>query len=265
MAGAGSTAREARYLTADATDEKDLRRLLEACHGQVTIFFALPPAVTAQVCRTLEAIGLLPGTRLALEKPFGTDAASAASLNSLRLIPENQIHRVDHFLGKSTVLNILGLRFANRVFEPVLNAEHVASVDIVFDENLALECRAGYYDAAGALVDMVQSHLLQVLALLTMEAPPTIDTNELRDRKAQVLRATHVWDGDPRVFSRRARYGAGSIDGRRIPAYTDEPGINPALRTETLAEVVLAVDNWRWSGVPFRLRSGRRSRREPRR
>jgi glucose-6-phosphate 1-dehydrogenase len=256
---AGTTAEDTRYLQADATDEKDLRRLLEACHGQVTIFFALPPGVTVQVCRTLESIGLPPGTRLALEKPFGTDAAGASELNAilLGLVPESRIHRVDHFLGKSTVLNILGLRFANRVFEPVLNAEHVESVDIVFDESLGLECRAGYYDSAGALVDMVQSHMLQVLALLTMEAPPSIDARELRDRKAQVLRATRVWGDDPRAYSRRARYGAGTAGGRRLTAYADEPGIDPRRGTETLAEVVLAVDNWRWSGVPFRLRSGK--------
>nr|WP_221383184.1 glucose-6-phosphate dehydrogenase [Actinoplanes polyasparticus] len=256
---AGDTARATRYLQADATDEKDLRRLLDACQGQVTIFFALPPVVTAQVCRTLNKIGLPSGTRLAMEKPFGTDAAGAADLNALLagLVPESQIHRIDHFLGKSTVLNILGLRFANRVFEPLLNADHVESVDIVFDESLGLECRAGYYDGAGALTDMVQSHLLQVLALLTMEAPPTIDARELRDRKAQVLRATRVWGDDPQTYSRRARYSAGVVDGRRLIAYADEDGIDPSRQTETLAEVVLAVDNWRWSGVPFRLRSGK--------
>ena len=173
------------------------------------------------------------------------------------LVPEDQIHRVDHFLGKSTVLNILGLRFANRLFEPTLNAEHVAAVDIVFDESLALEGRAGYYDTAGALVDMVQSHLLQVLALLAMDAPPTIDARELRDRKAQVLRATRLWDDDVRASTRRARYTAGEIDGRRLPAYADEAGVDESRGTETLAEVVLAVDTWRWAGVPFRLRSGK--------
>lgn len=256
---AGAAALGTRYLQADVTREEDLRRLLAACQGQVTIFFALPPAVTARACQALTHIELPKGTRLALEKPFGTDAAGAKQLNELllRLVPEEQIHRVDHFLGKSTVLNILGLRFANRVFEPVLNAEHVESVDIVFDEKLALECRAGYYDGAGALVDMVQSHLLQVLSLLTMEAPPTLNARELRDRKAQVLRATRLWGDDVRASTRRARYSAGSIDGRRLPAYADEPGIDPSRGTETLAEVVLTVDNWRWAGVPFRLRSAK--------
>jgi glucose-6-phosphate 1-dehydrogenase len=251
--------RDARYVQADVTKPDDLQRLLAACRGNVVIFFALPPAVTAKACRALSGIGLPDGTRLVLEKPFGTDTAAAVQLNQLlaTLVPEDRIHRVDHFLGKSTVLNILGLRFANRLFEPMLNAEHVAGVDIVFDESLALEGRAGYYDSAGALVDMVQSHLLQVLALLTMDAPPTIDAREVRDRKAQILRATRLWDADPRACTRRARYTAGEIEGRRLPGYAEETGVDPGRNTETLAEVVLAVDTWRWAGVPFRLRSGK--------
>jgi glucose-6-phosphate 1-dehydrogenase len=248
-----------RYLPADVTRQEDLERLLAACRGRVVIFFALPPAVTAKACRALTGMDLPEGTRLVLEKPFGTDTAGAEQLNKLlaTLVPEDRIHRVDHFLGKSTVLNILGLRFANRLFEPVLNAQHVASVDIVFDESLALEGRAGYYDTAGALVDMIQSHLLQVLALLAMDAPPSVDARELRDRKAQVLRATRLWHDDVQACTRRARYTAGEIDGKRLPAYADEEGVEESRGTETLAEVVLAVDTWRWAGVPFRLRSGK--------
>ncbi|HEY7271489.1 MAG TPA: glucose-6-phosphate dehydrogenase [Actinoplanes sp.] len=251
--------RSARYLQTDVTRAEDLRRLLGACDGPVAIFFALPPAVTARTCVALADIGLPPGTRLVLEKPFGTDTAGARALNELlsKLVPEDQIHRVDHFLGKSTVINILGLRFANRILEPVLNATHVAGVDIVFDENLGLEGRAGYYDGAGALVDMIQSHLLQVLGLLAMEAPPNLDALEFRDRKAQLLRATRIWNDDPVAFSRRACYTAGEIDGRRLASYADEPGIDPSRGTETLAEMVVAVDTWRWAGVPFRLRSGK--------
>lgn len=254
-----TTVDHARYVRADVTQPEDLRRLLAACRGQTVIFFALPPAITAQACRALSGIGLPAGTRLVLEKPFGTDSTTAAQLNELlaTLVPEDQIHRVDHFLGKSTVLNILGLRFANRLFEPMLTAEHVAGVDIVFDESLGLEGRAGYYDTAGALVDMVQSHLLQVLALLAMDAPPTLAARELRDRKAQVLRATRLWDDDVRAVTRRARYTAGEVDGRRFPGYADEAGVDAGRGTETLAEVVLAVDTWRWAGVPFRLRSGK--------
>jgi glucose-6-phosphate 1-dehydrogenase len=250
---------QTRYLQGDVTRTEDLRRLLAACRGPVVVFFALPPAVTAKACRALADVELPEGTRLVLEKPFGVDRASAAELNRelAHLVPEDRIHRIDHFLGKSTVLNILGLRFANRILEPVLNSDHVAHVDIVFDESLALEGRAGYYDQAGALIDMVQSHLLQVLALLAMEAPPSLAAVELRDRKAQVLRATRLWGDDPAADTRRARYTAGEIDGRQLPAYADEPGVDAARGTETLAELVLAVDTWRWAGVPFRLRSGK--------
>jgi glucose-6-phosphate 1-dehydrogenase len=252
-------AREARYLRADVTREEDLRRLLDACRGRVVIYFALPPTITAKACAVLSDIGVPEGTRLVLEKPFGTDLTSARELNQVltRLVPEHQIHRVDHFLGMSTVLNIVGLRFANRIFEPLLNASHVAAVDIVFDETLGLEGRAGYYDGAGALIDMIQSHLLQVLALLAMEAPPSLDALEFRDRKAQILRAIRLWSDDPAECSRRARYTAGTVNGRALPSYADEKGVDAARQTETLAEVVLAVDTWRWAGVPFRLRSGK--------
>ncbi|MFI8305362.1 glucose-6-phosphate dehydrogenase [Streptomyces sp. NPDC085927] len=262
--GAGGPAvdavvRDARYVAADATDEGGLRRLLEGRRGRLTLYFALPPAVTVEACRALSRIGVPDGTRLVLEKPFGTDAASAAALNDLLhgFVPESHVHRVDHFLGMSTVLNILGVRFANRVIEPLLTSEHVEKIDIVFDETLGLEGRAGFYDGTGALRDMLQSHLLQVLALVAMSPPSTLEQLDVRDAKAQVLRATRVWDDDPEGFSRRARYTAGSVDGRSFPSYVDEPGVDPALGTETLAEVVFAVDTWRWAGVPFRVRSGK--------
>jgi glucose-6-phosphate 1-dehydrogenase len=194
-----------------------------------------------------------------MEKPFGTDAASAAALNDLlaQLVPEDHVHRVDHFAAMSTVLNILGVRFGNRMIEPLMSSEHVERVEIVFDESLGLEGRAGYYDGAGALVDMIQSHLLQVMSIVAMEAPPTLGAVDVRDAKAQVLRAAHVWEDDPVASSRRARYRAGEIDGRRLPAYAEEAGVDPARGTETLAEIVVAVDTWRWAGVPFRLRSGK--------
>ncbi|WP_051717160.1 glucose-6-phosphate dehydrogenase [Streptomyces megasporus] len=251
--------RDARYVAADAADEGDLRRLLACRRGRLTLYFALPPAVTVEACRALARIGVPDGTRLVLEKPFGTDAASAAALNELLhdLVPEDHVHRVDHFLGMSTVLNILGVRFANRVIEPLLTAEHVDAVDIVFDETLGLEGRAGFYDGAGALRDVIQSHLLQVLALVAMPAPHTLGPLDVRDAKAYVLRATRVWDDRPERFSRRARYTAGTVDGRSLPSYADEPGVDPARGTETLAEVVFAVDTWRWAGVPFRVRSGK--------
>ncbi|MFP5334357.1 MAG: glucose-6-phosphate dehydrogenase, partial [Actinomycetes bacterium] len=249
---------ETRYLTADVTRPEDLRRVLDACDPPLALYFALPPAVTEQACAALVETGVPDGTRLVLEKPFGTSQESARNLNALlaRLVPEDQVHRVDHFLGKYTVLNVLGFRFANRLFEPVWNATHVERVDVVFDETLGLENRARYYDGAGALRDMVQSHLLQVLAVLAMDPPATMSARDVRDRRAEVLRATRVGD-DLRRHSRRARYTAGRVNGRDLPSYADEPGVDPARGTETLAEVTCFVDSWRWKGVPFRLRSGK--------
>jgi glucose-6-phosphate 1-dehydrogenase len=156
-----------------------------------------------------------------LEKPFGTHAESAAELNKLlaELMPEEQVHRVDHFLGRSTVLNLLGLRFANRLFEPVWNSEHIERVDIVFDEQLTLENRARYYDRAGALMDMIQSHLLQILAILTMEPIASVDAVEFREAKATVLRACHLWGDDLAKAGRRARYTKAPSTAARCPTH----------------------------------------------
>ncbi len=248
----------ARYRRTDVTDDADLTALIASCTPPVAIYFALPPAVTAASCAALERTGVPAGTSLVMEKPFGSDTATAHALNELvaRVVPEERVHRVDHFLGRSTVLNLLGLRFANRILEPLLNAEHVASVEVVYDEDLTLEGRARYYDRAGALVDMVQSHLLLVLSLLAMEPVASLDERDLRDSQAALLRATHL-AGDPVRSSRRARYTAGVVDDRAVPDYTAEPGVDPGRGTETLAEVTLAVDTWRWAGVPFLLRSGK--------
>jgi glucose-6-phosphate 1-dehydrogenase len=246
------------YLRGDATAADDLRRVFAAATGRIALYFALPPAVTILVVKALSSIELPKGIVFALEKPFGTDLASARALNRRleKLVPEEQIFRVDHFLGKSTVLNLLGLRFANRIFEPLMSAPNVEKVEIIVDEQLALEGRAGYYDRAGALADMIQSHLLLVLALTAMEPPASVDADDLRGGMAQVLRATRPWLKNG-TSSRRAHYTAGTIDGRELPAYTDEDGVDPARETETLAEVTLAIDNWRWAGVPFVLRSGK--------
>ncbi|SDS26808.1 glucose-6-phosphate 1-dehydrogenase [Friedmanniella luteola] len=248
-----------RYQQTDVTDAAALSALIASCAAPPALYFALPPAVTVRACTALLDVDLPEGTVLVLEKPFGTDQASAADLNGLltRLVPEAQVHRVDHFLGRSTVLNLLGLRFANRLFEPVWNNLHVERVDIVFDEQLALENRARYYDSAGALMDMIQSHLLQVLALVAMEPPAAVNETDLRDAEAQVLRACRVRGGDPAAAGRRARYTAGHVDERDIPDYAAEPGVDASRGTETLAELVVEVDNSRWAGVPFRLRSGK--------
>ncbi len=254
-----AVASETTFLQADVTATADLTRILRACTGEPALYFALPPAVTVAACAALAKVDLPDGTVFALEKPFGTDVRSARRLNRTltALIAEDRIHRVDHFLGKSTVLNILGLRFANRVFEPLWSSQHVEKVDIVFDEPLGLEGRAGYYDNAGAMIDMIQSHLLLVMSLVVMETPPSIRADDLRSAMSQALRATRVWDDDAASSSRRARYTAGTIDGRHFPSYADEPGVDASRQTETLAEVTFAVDNWRWAGVPFTLRSGK--------
>lgn len=248
-----------KYIQADPTDLDDLTRILDACEGAPALYFALPPAISIQVCEQLAKLDLPEGTTLALEKPFGSNSRSAAQLNRqlLKLVPEDRIHRTDHFLGLSTVLNLVSLRFANRFFESVWSAKDIEKVEILYDETLALEGRAAYYDKSGALVDMIQSHLLQVLAVFAMEPPASIDPDDLRSNIASVLRATEVWDNDPIAHSRRARYTGATVDGTRIPAYAKEDGVDPANETETLAEVTFGVANARWAGVPFRLRSGK--------
>lgn len=250
---------EVAYRRTDITRADDLRPLLAECRGHVALYFAVPPAIAAASIAAMSPDMLPDGAMLVMEKPFGTDEASARALNETltALVPESQVFRVDHFLGRSTTLNLLGARFANRILEPLWSAESIAAVDIVYDESLALEGRAGYYDAAGALVDMIQSHLLQVLAVLAMEEPATLDEVDFRAATGAVLRATSVWGGDPVASSRRARYTAGTIKGVDKPSYVDEPGVDPARQTETLAEATFEVRNARWAGVPFRLRSGK--------
>ena len=247
------------YRVADATSADDLGKILADCTGTPALYFALPPAVTEKVVETLAKMKLPAGTVLALEKPFGTDLTSARRLNRLlsTFVSERQVHRVDHFLGKSNVLNILGLRFANRLFEESWNASNIARIDISYDEQLGLESRAGYYDHAGALIDMIQSHLLQVLAVIAMEPPSTLDSDDLRGVMAQALRATRIWKDDAKTGSRRGRYTAGTVGGVELGSYVKQPGVDQARATETLAEIVFAVDNWRWAGVPFVLRSGK--------
>ena len=247
-----------RYVRMDCTDPAQLKALLDDLSAPIVLYFALPPAVSMRACEALSTFPLPSDLSLAIEKPFGTDAASAHAFNELlaKLVPEERVFRVDHFLGKSTVLNLLGLRFSNRFFEPVWNRANVERIEIIADETLALEGRSGYYDHAGALKDMIQSHLLLVMALLCMEAPNRIEARELRDLQAHVLRATRLWDDDPATASRRARYIAGQLDDRQIPNYVDEPGVDAARGTETLAEVTVEIRNARWHGVPIRLRSG---------
>jgi glucose-6-phosphate 1-dehydrogenase len=249
-----------RHARADITDADDLTDVLAKSSGPVAIYLALPSTLFLDTVRTLGSLGLPDGSRLVVEKPFGTDLDNARRLNEAirSCFHEPDVFRVDHFLAKQTVLNVLGLRFANRIFEPVWNSLHVESVEIIWDERLTVEGRAGYYDRAGALKDMIQNHLLQLLALVAMEPPASMGERDFRDRKVEVLRAIRAPDpAEMAAKTTRARYTKGSIGERSVPDYADEPGVDPDRETESFAEVTLYVDNWRWSGVPFVLRSGK--------
>ncbi|MET4098775.1 glucose-6-phosphate 1-dehydrogenase [Agrococcus sp. UYP10] len=257
-AAAKAVVSSTRYVSTDATDPVALRALLDsiAC-DRLVIYFALPPHISELVCGTLEQIGVPDGTILAIEKPFGDSLESARRLNALvtRIVPEERIFRIDHFLGLHTVLNLLGLRFANRLLEPTWDRDGIERVEILYDETVTLEGRAGYYDRNGALRDMIQSHLLQIMALIAIEPIASVGERDLRDAISQVLRAASVVD--PVRHSRRARYTAGAVEGRDVPDYVAEEGVDPSLGTETLAEVQVEIANPRWAGVPFILRSGK--------
>ena len=257
-AGADAVLASTRYVSADATDPGALRSLLADIRcDRLVVYFALPPHVTALVCATLEQVGMPDGTILAIEKPFGDGLDSARRLNALvtRIVPEERVFRIDHFLGLHTVLNLLGLRFANRLLQASWDRDSIERVEILYDETVTLEDRAGYYDHNGALRDMIQSHLLQIMALIAIEPIASVGARDLRDAIGQVLRASSVVD--PTRHSRRARYSAGSVEGREVPDYTSERGVDPARGTETLAEVRVEIANPRWTGVPFVLRSGK--------
>lgn len=247
-----------RYNRGDVTQARQLRPALERVPGVPIVYLALPNTIFRPTLEALVEVGLPEGAQVVVEKPFGRDRADARLLNEVlhRLVPEDAVFRIDHFLAMQTVLNLLGLRFANRLFEPVWNATHVDRVEIVFDEALGLEGRAGYYDSAGALRDMLQNHLLQLLALVAMEPPQAIDDAALPGRKADVLRAVRP-PADMVRDTLRGRYTAGTVAGRQLPDYAAEDGVDPTRGTETYAEFTVTVDNWRWAGVPFRLRTGK--------
>ncbi|HEX6712723.1 MAG TPA: glucose-6-phosphate dehydrogenase [Thermoleophilaceae bacterium] len=198
--------------------------------------------------------------RIVVEKPFGHDLASALHLNSalLSVFEERQIYRIDHYLGKETVQNTLVLRFANGIFEPVWNRSYVDHVQITASEEVALEGRAGYYDTAGALRDLIQNHLLQLLMLTSMEPPVSFSANDIRDEKVKVLHAIKppTVDEVPQMAV-RAQYSAGNAGGKDVAGYLEEEGVKEGSSTETFAAVRLKVDNWRWAGIPFYIRTGK--------
>ncbi len=199
--------------------------------------------------------------RAVIEKPFGTTLAEARELNRqvLDVFRERQVFRIDHYLGKETVQNVLAFRFANSMFEPVWNRNAIDSVQITAAEDIGIGTRAGYYDQAGALRDLVQNHMLQLLCLLAMEPPVHFEADEIRDEKVKVLRSIEApTEEDIDRIAVRAQYGPGTVAGEDVPGYLQEPGVPPDSNTETYASLRLEVDNWRWAGVPFYLRTGKR-------
>jgi glucose-6-phosphate 1-dehydrogenase len=250
-----------RYRQVALEDPGSGRSAIDPGPRPIAAYLALPPAVFPSAVRALGAAGLPAGSRIVLEKPFGEDLESAVALNRLLAQvaeSERAVFRVDHALGLATVQNLIALRFANRVFEPLWSGAHVEQVDLLWEETLGLEGRAGYYDSAGALEDVVQNHLLQLFCLIAMEPPASLDEQDVHDRKVEALRAVRPL-GAHEVGSRtsRARYTAGEIEGRPVPSYADEQGVDPRRGTETFAELSLDVASERWTGTRFVLRAGK--------
>ncbi len=246
------------YVQADATDPDALRQTFT--DEPALVYLALPPAIYRDCIQALHDAGLPEGSRIIIEKPFGEDLESARELNQFlqQRFPEEAIYRIDHFTAMQSVETIPAIRFANRILQPVWNREYIDQVEIIFEDVSIPTGRAGYYDSAGALKDMIQNHLLQVLCMLAMEPPQDLQGESLRDAKVQLLKSIRTWTTDEASeMSYRARYSAGTINGESVPAYVDEDGVDPENRTETFAKVQLAIDNDRWSGVPFLIRTGK--------
>ena len=227
-------------------------------------YLAIPPAIVETIVQKIGEAQLAADrqhVRIVVEKPFGHDLASAVALNGLltAVFEERQIYRIDHYLGKETVQNILALRFANALFEPVWNQRYIDHVQITVAEQVGVEHRGAYYEHAGALRDMIQNHLMQILALIAMEPMVSFDADEIRNKKVDVLRSIRQISTDQvQELAVRGQYGAGLMEGQNVPAYRSEPGVSADSPAETFAAVKLSVDNWRWQGVPFYLRTGKR-------
>jgi glucose-6-phosphate 1-dehydrogenase len=251
------------YVPLDINDRPGFERLAsqigDPCHG-VAVFLSTAPSLFKSTIEGLEAAGLAcPTVRMALEKPLGSDLESSREINDAVAwaFPEERIFRIDHYLGKETVQNLLALRFANAMFEPLWNSTHIDHVQITVAETIGIEGRGDYYDGAGALRDMVQNHMLQLLALVAMEPPSDFNATAVRDEKVKVLRALRpIIADDVESTVVTGQYARGAIDGATVPGYGEELGHES--ETETFVALKANVDNWRWKGVPFYLRTGKR-------
>ena len=269
----GRFAETLSYASGDFGDESCYANLAgnlraqEAAWGEPANFLfylATPPSLVGTIVGGLGEAGLAADrsrARVVIEKPFGRDLASARALDRAiqDVFFEEQIYRIDHYLGKETVQNILAFRFANALFDPVWDRRYIDNVQITVAETVGVGHRGGYYEGAGALRDMVQNHLMQLLCLVAMEPPVSFEADEIRSRKVDVLRAVRPIDKEHiEEFCARGQYGPGLIRGERVPGYLEEEGVAPRSITETYAALTLFVDNWRWQDVPFYLRSGKR-------
>jgi glucose-6-phosphate 1-dehydrogenase len=251
------------YVPLDITDPAGFERLAKTigdpCDG-VAIFLSTAPSLFKPTIDGLEAAGLAcPTVRMALEKPLGTDLQSSREINDAvaAAFPEDRTFRIDHYLGKETVQNLLALRFANSMFEPLWNSAHIDHVQITVAETVGVEGRGEYYDGSGALRDMVQNHMLQLLALVAMEPPTNFDSTAVRDEKVKVLRALRpITAVDAETLTVTGQYTRGAINGEPVPGYVEEIGHDSS--TETFVALKAHVDNWRWKGVPFYMRTGKR-------
>ncbi|CAL61263.1 glucose-6-phosphate 1-dehydrogenase (G6PD) [Herminiimonas arsenicoxydans] len=255
-----------RYVSLDATDAATYQPLNDVLRSDTNItrvfYLATPPTLFARICHNLSARGLATEhSRVVLEKPLGRDLASAKEINLEvgQVFKESQIFRIDHYLGKEAVQNLLALRFGNVLFEPLWRREWISDVQITIAEEIGVGNRMGYYETSGALRDMLQNHLLQLLCIVAMEPPLSVSADAVRDEKLKVLRSLKPFT--PTTLARnivRGQYRAGHVEGKAVPAYRQEKNANPESNTETFVAVKAEIDTWRWAGVPFYLRTGKR-------